>query len=343
MHNITLELETTYESKPCYLEIISNKKKIFEGNITKNLKIKFDYPDYDFFELQIIKTGKTLDLVKLKHRQDVYIKSLLLNGFDLHAKKFGMFEQKDNPYTDDSSIQTVELSLNGIWTIRLPIYSILGTATLIKNKFRNNIEDCDIACFGCSFTYGSYVDYNETWPYLLEKELNNKVGNYGIKGSNNQEIFSNALEYSKKFKCKQMILLLCHCSRLQINDTETDELINWQPNSTQTYKTKKVQELIKKRVLYGEDTVLLGGQIPGILETIELIEKNIKTKVYIGFYLEDHYEWFSKIDQLKNRLLPLFDYDKNKFPLAKDGVHPGPLHYQEWVKKIVTILKHDQD
>ena len=83
-----------------------------------------------------------------------------------------MFEQKDNPYTDDSSIQTVELSLNGIWTIRLPIYSILGTATLIKNKFRNNIEDCDIACFGCSFTYGSYVDYNETWPYLLEKELN---------------------------------------------------------------------------------------------------------------------------------------------------------------------------
>ena len=74
-----------------------------------------------------------------------------------------------------------------------------------------------------------------------------------------------------------------------------------------------------------------------------MIEKNIKTKVYIGFYLEDHYEWFSKIDQLQNRLLPFFDYNNNKFPLAKDGIHPSPLHYQEWVKKITTILKHDQD
>jgi hypothetical protein len=343
MHNIILDIETVYDSKPCFLEILSNQKIIFKGEISKNLKIEFKYPRKNFFELKIKKTGKTLDIVKLKHRQEVYIKSLLLNGFSLHPDKFAKFESKDNPYVKNSIIQTNILTLNGVWTINLPLFDISGISTLMTTEFRDTVEDCDIACFGCSFTAGNHIDYKETYPFLLSKALNKKVCNYGIGGSNNQEIFANAIEYSKNFRCKKMILLLCHSSRLQIENEETKELLNWYLNMPNLkFETQKVKEITRQVVLHGESSVLLSSQIPQIIKNLSIIEKNINGKVYIGFYIPEEYFLFSNIGYFKNKLLPLFELNK-RFPLADDNKHPGPLHYQAWTDKIIPILNDDQN
>ena len=53
MHNITLELETTYKSKPCYLEIISNKKDFHIGNFAQHLP--FHYVEKDWLTSNMIK------------------------------------------------------------------------------------------------------------------------------------------------------------------------------------------------------------------------------------------------------------------------------------------------
>jgi hypothetical protein len=338
MHNVVVDLGTVYDSRPCSIEIISNNQKIFEGEVIKDLKIEFDYPDHDSFELEIIKSGKTMDVAKSKHRQEIYIRSLLLNGCNLHPEKFGQFQLKDNPYVQDSLLQTEKLTLNGIWKINLPLYRILGVSTLSKNTFRDTLEDCGIACFGCSFTYGTSMKQQQTWPYLLGANLNKKVHNYGIAGSNNQEILANAEDYSKKFKCNSIILLLSHFCRLQINDAETEELINWHPKMELTSINNSIKNEIKKMILYSEDSILLAGQVPGLIEKISLIEKNIGYgTVYISSYIKEQYLLLSQIEYLKDRLLPLFNLDQDK-PFASDGHHPGPLHYQQWADNITKIL-----
>ena len=55
--------------------------------------------------VKIIKTGKTLDIIKKEEKQEVLVKSLKLDNYNLHPNKFGDFHIKDNPYIEDKVIQ----------------------------------------------------------------------------------------------------------------------------------------------------------------------------------------------------------------------------------------------
>ena len=64
---------------------------------------------------------------------------------------------------------------------------------MIKPTFLNeNFRDTSTTgsgAFGCSFTYGTGVVLNNTWPYLLG------TSNYGLPGSSNDRICRLAIEY----------------------------------------------------------------------------------------------------------------------------------------------------
>lgn len=335
MNSVELKIETVYDSVPCSLKIISNHSKvIFEGKLKENLTLNFDYPESKEFILSIEKTGKDLKVVEKEHQQTVIIKSLTINSCSLYPEKFGMFQQKNNLYLKDVDKQTNILSLNGVWNLKLPLFNIKGISTLDKNRYRDPLEDCDVACFGCSFTHGSHLLQEETWPSLLGKTLNKKINNYGIPGSSNQEILANALEYSKKYKTKDVVLLLTHVCRFQLFLPETKEVINWLLD-VKKYKSNVIDQLSKDLIMYGEDLIVLGSQIPTMLDIINSIGKNIKGKVFLSSWIRDQYDVFSEIKGIKERLLPYFEQSK-EFTNALDGTHPGPDHYKQWVEKIKT-------
>lgn len=334
MNSVNLKIKSIYDSNPCYLKIISNESNVvFEGLAKKDLELNFSYPDSNKFLLEIKKSGKITELVKKNHRQIIIVESLTMNGCSLHPEKFGKFYQSDNAYLKESIIQTDTLSLNGAWRLELPCWNIEGIPTLNTAKFRDPVDNCDIACFGCSFTYGSFVSKEESWPYLLGKKIDKVVLNYGIGGSNNQEIFANAIEYSKKYKCKNMILLLCHFCRLQLSLPETNTIVNWYPNQEKKIKSQIVEDETKNMLLYSEDSVIFGSQVKKIINFIETIEKNINGRVHIGCYIKEQYDLLSKIKEIRDRLLQVFYLDP-KFPLASDDQHPGPKHYEQWVNEI---------
>lgn len=338
MNSVDLKIKSIYDNNPCYLKIISNKSDIvFEGLVKEDLVLNFNYPDSNKFLLEIEKSGKELELVKKNHRQIIIIQSLTMNGCSLHPGNFGQFHQSNNAYLKDSIIQTDILSLNGLWRLELPCWDIKGISTLNTAKFRDPVDNCDIACFGCSFTYGAFVSKEESWPYLLGKKIDKVVLNYGIGGSNNQEIFANAIEYSKKYNCKHMILLLCHFCRLQLSLPETNTLINWQPNQKKKIKSKIVEDEIKNMSLYSEYSVILSSQVRKIINFIEIIEKNIKGKVHISCYIKEQYDLLSEIKEIRDKLLPIFYLDP-KFPLASDNLHPGTKHYEQWSTEIKEIF-----
>jgi len=336
MNTINLKIKSIYDSDPCYLKIISNKLDIiFEGLVKEDLELNFNYPDLDIFLLEIEKSGKEIEIVKKNHKQIIIITSLTMNGCSLHPEKFGKFYQSNNAYLKDSTIQTDTLSLNGSWCLKLPCWNIKGIPTLDIKKFRDPVDDCDIACFGCSVTYGASVSKKETWPYLLGKKIDKVVLNYGICGSNNQEMFANAIEYSKKYNCKNIILLLCHFCRLQLFLPETNVLVNWQPTQEKKIKNRIIEDQTNNMLLYSEDSVILSSQVKKMINFIEIIEGNIDGKMYIGCYIKEHYDLLLEIKEIRDRLLPIFYLDK-KFPLASDNQHPGPKHYEQWVNEIKT-------
>jgi len=338
MNTINLKIKSMYDSDPCYLKIISNKLNIiFDGLVKENLELNFSYPDLNIFLLEIEKSGKDIELVKKNHKQVIIIQSLTMNGFSLHPEKFGKFYQSNNAYVEDSIRQTDTLSLNGVWRLELPCWNIEGIPTLDIKKFRDPVNDCDIACFGCSFTSGEFVSKEETWPYLLGKKIDKVVLNYGIGGSNNQEIFANAIEYSKKYKCKNIILLLCHFCRLQLFLPETNVLVNWHINQKEKIKSKIIADQTKNMLLYSEDSVILSSQVKKIINFIETIEKNINGRVHIGCYIKEQYDLLSEIKEIRDRLLPIF-YLYPEFSLAPDNHHPGPKHYEQWATEIKQIF-----
>jgi len=69
-----------------------------------------------------------------------------------------------------------------------------------------DLKHYDIACIGASATWGEDVNYNETWPYYLEKKMNIKCGNFGEDGIDHFTIIHNAKYFLKNYKTKILIL-----------------------------------------------------------------------------------------------------------------------------------------
>ena len=188
MNFLEISLKTEYTSVPAHLKIYCSDELVFDNTIDKSLVIKKQFETPKVFELKIIKTGKNIDLVKKDHVQKVQIEKVSVNGINLKINEFGNFQVHDNPYVDDHTLQTVDLNLNGTWTLQLQEQKLIGQFDPAKAKIRDSIQDCDIACFGCSQTYGVFLDHNETWPYFLGKELGLDVKNFGVAGSNYNEM-----------------------------------------------------------------------------------------------------------------------------------------------------------
>jgi len=355
-HRCKVLLNTKYDNHPATIEVIVNKKSIYNEILKNNITLEFDWTEEDFFKIEIKKTGKTLDIVKNLERQEVTVEEVLLNGFSLHPDKFGIFFIKNNPYVKDAQIQSNHLALNGTWTLDVPLFTLKGIPTLTSNKeFRDKVTNSSIACFGCSFTFGSFLEYNESWPAQLSINTRKDVKNYGIGGSNNQEIIANACEYAKKYQTNDVIILLCHfCSLQLIKDNQLhnwqplisrklqklikdNQLCNWQPDSDNKFYKLFPKEL-KKMIDYSETSLLFAGQVPYFLEKIEEIKSNIKGNVFVSTYIEDHYECLKKIDNKNFILLPFYEMSK-EFPLASDNFHPGPEHNRLFAESILEYIK----
>ena len=331
-HQVTLVLTPTYESKPCHV-IIKIADKQIERKIEEEQQFTFDYPNSLFFELSICKTGKTLDIVKNNHKQELKISKLTLNGFNCYPALFGEFSIQDNPYVDNKKIQTDNLTLNGIWKLKIPIWNLDGKdGFMLKSKMRDDIGDSTIATFGCSFTYGIKVKIDQPWPNQLAELTGKKVLNFGIGGSNNTEICESAQHYAMNYKVKDIIILLCHFSRLQLTDTHGT--VSW--NATHD-RLPKFKDEIDQIIKYGETEILFAGQSVSLIEKIKKIKEHIDGKVYVSTYIPDHYKCLEKIENKDFVLLPFFELDK-KYKFTSDGNHPGPDHHRQFAQSIVTYI-----
>jgi hypothetical protein len=323
MSNLTISLTPTFTSQPPHCKIYCSDDLIYDSIISKKIKIDHNFDSNKKFVIKIIKTGKTMALVKKKHEQVLQINQIKLNGINLKSKELGKFEIKDNPFVDDRTFSTDILTLNGDWQLELPFTPLVGTADIkkIQTKIRDDIDNCNIACFGCSQTYGSFLDYEQTWPYHLSKMLNTKIKNFGIEGSNINEIIAFVEKYLKnRYKANLIIILIPHTFRRQIKIE--NKIINILAHG------KENKELFD----HGEEHSV--ATISGSLEKwIDSLSK--KAKILIGIYQSSEYDLF-KITPLKKVMLPFLNYDA--YPKASDGLHCGKEYCKEYAKTLKNFL-----
>jgi hypothetical protein len=292
---------------------------IYVGQLTKNTIIEHEIGRLDPFELKIAKTGKTKEIVDMKGQQEVVVELVNLNGIDLKIKEFGSFSLKDNPYVNDETLQTNKLNLNGEWTLKLPRLNLVGDITTgALERMRQTFADCDIACFGCSQTYGAFLKHDEAWPVQLGGLTGKLVKNYGVSGSNINEITAMVEHYLKKFKTDTILLYLPHSFRRQMNIDNEIKLIGTTDREN------------KELLLHGEEhsIAVLSGDMYDWLENI-----NRQTKIYFGTYQTDEYGLYERTP-LKKFMFPFLQGDD--YPKASDNQHHGA----EFNKAFAKLLKN---
>lgn len=324
MDEIYLEISTKYTSMATYCKIYCCDEIIFDGDVNKNIKLSFQKPTNKPFKLEIFKSGKTLELVKKKQEQRLIVEKLFLNGIELKIKEFGFFQVKNNDFVKDHVLQTNVLDLNGIWTFQLPERELIGHIDEKKvGKLFGKLSNTDIACFGCSETMGLHNEKNKDWPSVLAGITNKNVNNYGIGGSNVNEITAFIKYYVENFKCDIIVMLLPHTMRKQIYDRESDEYIN----------VKSADKSNKELILHGEEhsVASLSGKLKNFCETVT----SNKIKFLFSSTHRSEYILFSKT-QCTSHMLPLVD--KELFPKASDGMHGGIEYNRAFADSILNYI-----
>ena len=324
LDKVVIYLKPTTGSVPPRLRIAINGTEVFDGVIDQPKSIRHDTESQDRLNITIHKTGKTKDVVDSKEPQEVLVDEVLLNGLSQHPDKFGVFNQKDNSYVKDQTIEGNEMALNGSWSLNVPIFRQEFFPELDQTQ-RDKFTDIGTACFGCSFTYGALLDDNQTWPYHL-----GNAKNYGVGGNSISAIVGTAHWYVQNFKCDRLVMLLPHVCRLQLHDQQKG-LWTFIPFKNDG----EAKEMVKDIVMFGEPSLLFSGYATRMKEL--LVEINEKTDLYITSYQPDTYDMLDKTMNGVCKILPFYEMSA-EFEMASDNEHPGPEHNRTFANQIRPII-----
>jgi lysophospholipase L1-like esterase len=79
-------------------------------------------------------------------------------------------------------------------------------------------QEFDLVCFGCSFTMGTGVRAEDTWPEQLATLTGLKVANLGHAGSSNDTAVRFALHYLKSLRPRYAVWLQTDMHRIELLD-----------------------------------------------------------------------------------------------------------------------------
>jgi hypothetical protein len=209
-------------------------------------------------------------------------------------------------------------------------------------------EQYDIACFGCSVTYGVGLSVRDTWPSLLStRSLNLAVPGLGLDG-----IFLNLKNALEKFQFETTVLLLPNFDRrlirlkldameawcripVNINsmDWHHSQIKHWawdmmgiQHDRSQLEAWKRTFLKRCRDMVLDADSHVYSQRMLGRLLT--LLTHSGK-RFYLSAWDEEMYAHLrDRVDG--NRILPFF----RKIDQAQDMRHPGPNSHSQWVEQI---------
>ena len=171
-------------------------------------------------------------------------------------------------------------------------------------------QDTDIVCFGCSFTMGTGVRQEHTWPAQLSQLTGLQVANLGHAGSSNDTAYRMARHYLQFLQPKYAIWLQTDAHRIEIIDESIKTVINILASD---YNNLHANNLFVKTWMTSE-----------INQQINL-DKNTQAFRQLCYQ-----------ESVIPIILPRSDIQV--LDLARDLQHPGPRSYQQLAEKIGLLM-----
>ena len=202
----------------------------------------------------------------------------------------------------------------------------------------------EIGCFGCSFTYGSYLQENATWPYLLQQSLKKQTGNFGVPGGGADACLINLINAYNRFKIKTAVVLFPVMDRRLL--TFQSKGLNFQipigPHSSwpfdeflaqnyfnQEFIIDKIEE-VKRQIVLDTEQKYSKEKIISIKNYCE--EKSIT--LYVSSWDKQTRDF---LKQNNFGVLSAYDMSVSE-ERAGDNEHPCKVHNIDWVSKIETSI-----
>lgn len=202
----------------------------------------------------------------------------------------------------------------------------------------------EIGCFGCSFTYGSFLQEDATWPYLLQQSLQRSTGNFGVPGGGADACLTNIINAYDQFKIKIAIVLfpVMHRRLLKFQSKGFYFQMPIGPHSSwpfdefvaqnyfgQSFIIEKIEQ-VKRQISSDSEQTYSKEKINNIKDFCE--EKSIV--LYTSSW-DQHTRHFLIHNNFK--VLPLYDIKVSQ-RRAGDDEHPCEAHNIDWVSKIATSI-----
>ena len=171
-------------------------------------------------------------------------------------------------------------------------------------------QEFDIVCFGCSFTMGTGVREEHTWPFVLSKLTGLTVANLGHAGSSNDTAYRMARHYLPYLKPKYAIWLQTDKHRIEIIDQDLKNPMNILATSGDNIYTSS--EFVK---------LWMSSSVNQCLN----LAKNT-----------DAFKYLCHQASIKDIVIP-----RNQVTfedLGRDLIHPGPKTYQKLAEYIKSLL-----
>jgi len=332
--------ETGYESQPVDIKFNNSTIRLPRGNF---------YIEHQVESLQDIIEIEFLNFVPWDSLQKVSV-DIFHDNIKKDTSSLCTFEMKNNQYVKNenkSSYNTIFFNgtlkisffkqwfecniLSGAQILNqrnLPVQWVLGYESN-SLRFDQNKKDYDSVCLGCSFTYGTGLENDQTWPHLLGKQTNSQVANLGTPGAGIDSILKQFFYVKRNITAKQIYILLPSLYRKRIKFYFGDELCEFLLGLGSTgshFLDKGYLKKVDKAII--DQSVRRGKKIIKFLER----QENVKLTSW-----DD--ETYDILDHTKR--LPKYNQSDEITSLrASDGTHPHTKHNEHFVNSLRTVDKY---
>jgi len=170
----------------------------------------------------------------------------------------------------------------------------------------------DVVCFGCSFTMGTGVKNEHTWPARLSQITDLNVANLGQAGSSNDTAFRLADHYLKFLLPRWAVWLQTDNHRLEIIDEHNNVAVNILSTDSDNW--------------YGDNYFVKTWMTSEINQTLNL-KKNTGA-----------FENLCKSLNIVPIIIPYTQFNYND--VGRDLVHPGQQSYTDLALKIKKLIHY---
>lgn len=199
-----------------------------------------------------------------------------------------------------------------------------------------------IPCFGCSNTYGIYLDTNQSWPAQLRTETNRPFINLGEAGVGIDVIANNMFKLYEKHPFTSALILFPNYQRKIVSVNTEYGTLKFPTN--QDLHTIPFSILSEDRVRQAKEHELknIVDDIENVyskdmIQKIVLFCKDKKIDLHCSSWSPEVYNYIETLSGIN--LLPKFTPHPNDYQdKASDDMHPGPLEYQKFVGKIKDLV-----